>query len=241
MNDISDHVVLVTGGSTGIGRATALAFAREGANVVIADVQSGEAAVAECRDLGVDASYVPVDVSQPGDVSQLLYVIAARFGRLDYAFNNAGSHGYPGLTGECSIDNWQRTLAVNLTGAFLCMRAELAYMDHGAAIVNNSSVAGLGGFVGMPAYTAAKHGLIGLTKTAALEYAAAGIRINAICPGMTDTVAPYTNGGDGPDVVEVVEVSGRADEIAGTVLWLCSGAAKYITGQAICVDGTHSS
>ena len=194
---------------------------------------------------GVDAIFVRTDVSNTGDVGRLVDRTIARFGRLDFAFNNAGIEGVQAPTADCTIDNWNRTIAVNLTGVYLCMRAEIPQMlaHGGGAIVNNSSVAGLVGFAGIPAYTASKHGIVGLTKTAALEYATQGVRVNAVCPGVIDTemITRFTH--DDSDLVDQLTLSepvgrlGTPEEIADAVVWLCSERASFVTGQAIAVDG----
>jgi NAD(P)-dependent dehydrogenase (short-subunit alcohol dehydrogenase family) len=238
---------MVTGASAGIGRATAFAFGREGASVVVADIDAerGESVAAEVEGFGVEAVFVRSDVSDADDVVALVDRAVERFGRLDYAFNNAGIEGAPAPTAECTPDNWNRTIGINLTGVFLCMREEIPRMlaTGGGAIVNNSSVAGLVGFAGIPAYTASKHGIVGLTKTAALEYATQGIRVNAVCPGViqTEMVTRFTHGD--PDAVaqmlqtEPIGRLGEPDEIADAVIWLCSERASFVTGQALAVDG----
>jgi NAD(P)-dependent dehydrogenase (short-subunit alcohol dehydrogenase family) len=247
MGTMQGKVAIVTGASAGIGRATAVAFAREGANVTVADtdVERGKETVTEARSLGVEALFVPTDVSSPHDVAELVRSSIAQFGRLDYAFNNAGIEGDQAPTGDCTVENWDRTIAVNLTGVFLCMRQEIPSMlaYGGGAIVNNSSVAGLVGFAGIPAYSASKHGIIGLTKTAALEYATQGIRVNAVCPGViqTEMITRFT-GGDTAIAAQLLETEpigrlGTPDEIADAVVWLCSDRAGFVTGQAIAVDG----
>ena len=247
MTSMQGKVALVTGGSAGIGRATALAFAREGAGVVVADVDHGrgEQTAAEIAAAGVDALFVHADVAQPGSVANLLRATHDRFGRLDFAFNNAGTEGATAPTAECTIDNWEHTISVNLTGVFLCMREEIPRMlEHGGGvIVNNSSVAGLVGFAGIPAYTASKHGIVGLTKTAALEYATQGIRVNAVCPGViaTEMIERFTHG-DAAAAEQMVQTEpigrlGAPTEIADAVVWLCSDGASFITGHALAVDG----
>ena len=247
MSSMEGKVALVTGGSAGIGRAAALALPREGADVSIGDVQvaRGEQVVEEIEAAGGKALFVATDVSKWADVSRLVDETIARFGRLDYAFNNAGMEGEPAATAECSEENWQRTLAVNLTGVWLYMRAEIPRMlaVGGGAIVNNSSVAGLVGFAGIPAYAASKHGIVGLTKTAAIEYATQGLRVNAVCPGVIDTemVARFTHG----DATALAGLRAEAPaarlgspgEIAEAVVWLCSDRASFVTGQALAVDG----
>lgn len=247
MGSMQGRVAVVTGGSAGIGRATALAFGREGVNVVVADVDDprGEQAAAEVAGLGVDALFVHADVSQSGSVAELLRKTIDRFGRLDFAFNNAGIEGISAPTADCTIENWDHTIAVNLTGVFLCMREEVPRMlqTGGGVIVNNSSVAGLVGFAGIPAYTASKHGILGLTKTAALEYATQGVRVNAVCPGVIETemITRFTH--DDPVAAEQLlqtEPVGRLGaptEIADAVVWLCSDRAGFVTGHALAVDG----
>jgi NAD(P)-dependent dehydrogenase (short-subunit alcohol dehydrogenase family) len=247
MMSMQDRVALVTGGSAGIGRATALAFARKGARVVIADVlaDQGEQVVKEIEAAGGDAFFVATDVADASQVARMVEETVGRFGRLDCAFNNAGIEGTPAPTVECATENWDRTIAVNLTGVWRCMQAEIPHMLAAGrgAIVNNSSVAGLVGFAGIPAYVASKHGVVGLTKTAALEYATQGIRVNAVCPGViaTEMITRFTH--SDPDALaeltstEPVGRLGTPDEIADAVVWLCSDEASFVTGQALAVDG----
>lgn len=244
---MAGRVAIVTGASTGIGRATALAFAERGVAVVVADLDAerGESVAGEVVAAGSESLFVRTDVTDPDDVAGVVDRCVARFGRLDYAHNNAGIQTESAPTADCSIDDWDRTLAVNLTGVFLCMRAEITWMlaHGGGGIVNTSSAGGLKGFPGASAYVASKHGVIGLTKSAALEYAMSGIRVNAVCPGVIDTelVRGFTQ--DHPEVadqllaVEPVHRLGTAAEVADAVVWLCSERASFVTGHALVVDG----
>jgi NAD(P)-dependent dehydrogenase (short-subunit alcohol dehydrogenase family) len=244
----NEQAALVTGASSGIGRATALAFAREGARVVVADVLSdgGEQTARLIRDQGGQAVFVQTDVSRPADVDRAVTEAMTRYGRLDFAFNNAGIEGVMATTSECTEENWDRTLAINLKGVWLCMKNELPRMlggKRGGAIVNCSSVAGLVGFPRLPAYVASKHGIVGLTKAAALECAKDGVRINAVCPGVIRTPMVDRLVKAHPEMEtqlaagEPIGRMGRPEEIAAAVIWLCSDASSFVTGQAIAVDG----
>jgi NAD(P)-dependent dehydrogenase (short-subunit alcohol dehydrogenase family) len=247
MGELTGKVAIVTGGSAGIGRAAAIALAREGAAVVLADVDDarGSQVAAGLRDAGGQAHYVHCDVSDDAQVEAMVRTAVESFGGLDLAFNNAGIEGIPAPTHECTVENWHRTLAVNLTGVWQCMRHEIPAMlaRGGGSIVNCSSVAGLVGFATAPAYVTSKHGIVGLTKTAALEYAQAGIRVNAVCPGVIDTemIERFT-GGQPEATAAMTELEplgrmGRPEEIADAVVWLCSDRSSFTTGQAIAVDG----
>jgi len=232
-------VAVVTGGGSGIGRATALELGRRGARVIVADVnvEGGEAVAKECG-----GRFVRTDVT---DAAQVDALIAACDGRLDIAFNNAGTSGAMGNVGDTDPAEWRGVVELNLVGVYLCMRAEIPVMAAagGGVIVNTSSGAGLMGFAGLSAYVASKHGVIGLTKSAALEYARAGIRINAVCPGTVRT--PMLEGfmGHNEDALKAMGKMmpiGRLatpEEIAAAVVWLCSEESRYVTGVALPVDG----
>ncbi len=246
---LSGKVALVTGGSSGIGRATALAFAKEGAKVVVADLQikEGEETVRMVELAGGEAAFVKADVSRNNEVEKMMLEAVKRYGRVDCALNNAGIGGALAPTADCTEENWDRVISINLKGVWLCMKHEIAKMleQGGGAIVNVSSGLGLVGQAGIPAYVAGKHGILGLTKAAALEYATMGIRVNAVCPGMTATPALVGRVvvKDKPEI-ETQALStipmkrfGKPEEIAEAVVWLCSDRASYITGQSIVVDG----
>jgi NAD(P)-dependent dehydrogenase (short-subunit alcohol dehydrogenase family) len=243
---LDGKVALVTGASAGIGRASALALAREGARVVAADVadEAGEETVRLIRSAGGQAVFVHADVARDAEVAAMARAAVAAFGALHVAFNNAGVEGVAAPTAECTEENWDRVLAINLKGAWLCMRHEIPLMlPTGGSIINCASVAGLVGFRGSPAYVASKHGMVGLTRTAALEYAQQGIRVNAVCPGVIDTamVERFTRG-DPAAVAQITAIEpvgrmGRPEEVAEAVVWLASDEASFVTGQAIAVDG----
>jgi NAD(P)-dependent dehydrogenase (short-subunit alcohol dehydrogenase family) len=248
-HDLDGKATLVTGGGSGIGRATALAFARAGARIVISDVDvaSGEETAAAARALGTTAHFLRCDVTRGSDVDALVAHAFERFGRLDCAFNNAGIEGMLAPIGECPEEAAARVIDVNLMGVWRCLHAELPRMaEQGSgAIVNTASVAGLVGAGGLAPYVASKHGVVGLTKTAALEYAQSGIRVNAVCPGVIQTPMLDRLEAARPGVVEAllaVKPMGRLgspDEVAAAVVWLCSDAASFTTGHALTVDGGY--
>jgi len=241
------RVALVTGGAAGIGRATALAFARNGANIVIADLNAADAGdtIHLLDEHGVDAMFVQCDVSKDDDVKHLMSEIMKRFGRLDFAFNNAGIEGEMGSLHSASEDNWFKTIDVNLHGVWRCMREEIPVMleTGSGAIVNCASIAGLRGFAGLAAYVASKHGVVGLSKAAALEYASQGLRINAVCPGVIHTsMIDRVTGGDSAIEKQYISMEpigrmGDPDEVAAAVIWLCAAEASFVTGIALPVDG----
>jgi len=242
----NERVAFITGAGSGIGRATALAFAKTGARVAIADISLASAR--ETAQLVESAGGRPLaiacDVSREADVRAAIDKIAAAFGRLDCAFNNAGIEGDQASTDECSEANWDRVIAVDLKGTWLCMKHEIPLLlAGGGAIVNCASIAGLVGFAGIPAYVAAKHGVVGLTKTAALELAKRNVRVNAVCPGVIQTpmIDRFAHGEAQvrQQLVagEPVGRLGTPEEVAASVVWLCSDQASFITGQALAVDG----
>jgi NAD(P)-dependent dehydrogenase (short-subunit alcohol dehydrogenase family) len=250
MKEFDGKVALVTGGGSGIGRATALAFAREGAQVVIGDrnIARGQETVSMIRDAGGTASFRPTDVSVALEVEALVDQAMKTYGRLDLAFNNAGIEGDVRPLVEQTEANCDAVMDINVKGVWLSMKYEIPRMlEHGGgAIVNASSVAGMIGFPGIGIYAASKHAVIGLTKNAALEYSAQGIRINAVNPGLIDTemadrlaLGVNTKKSDLASLHPIGRI-GQVDEVADAVLWLCSGRASFVTGHSLLVDGGYT-
>lgn len=249
-DSMAGKVALVTGGSSGIGKATAAAFAAEGATVVIAsrNPAAGDAVASDIRHAGGEALWIQTDVTQAVQVEAMVRRVIETYGRLDYAFNNAGSGGRGSWIAELDEMDWDKTIDGFLKSAWLCMKYEITAMLKlgGGAIVNNSSVDGLRAFPWDPAYSAAKHGVIGLTKSTAMQYATKGIRINAVCPGWIRT--PPTEGilahdpraEKGMILHQPIGRLGRPEEVAQAVVWLCSEKASLILGVAMPVDGGYT-
>ncbi|WMN12127.1 SDR family oxidoreductase [Marivirga salinae] len=244
-NQFKDKVAIVTGGSFGIGRATAILFAKHGAKVTIADVVEDSETLNTIKKLGGTAIFVKCDVSKESDVINMVEQTIEKFGRIDFAFNNAGIEGLAAPAHECTNNNWTNVMNVNIDGVWLCMKHQIPHMlkQGKGAIVNNASVAGLVGFAGTPAYVASKHAVVGLTKNAASDYAKLGIRVNVVCPGIIKT--PMIDRFTGKDKkiekqfmdMEPVGRLGKPEEVAEAVIWLCSDASSFVTGQALAVDG----
>ncbi|NTV45052.1 MAG: SDR family oxidoreductase [Chlorobiales bacterium] len=243
-------VALVTGASSGIGRACALQFGREGAMVVVTDVsvEGGEETVRLIKAAKGEGFFFKCDVSNSKEVSALVGTTIETYGRLDCACNNAGIEGTMKPAAEYPEDVWNRVIAINLTGVWLCMKYEIPEMlkHGGGAIVNMASILGTVGFANASAYTAAKHGVVGLTKAAAIEYAAQGIRINAVCPAFIYTpmlervgMAKGTDAYAAVTGLHPIKRMGTPEEIAEAVIWLCSNASSFVTGHAMLVDGGY--
>lgn len=248
---MKDRVAIITGAATGIGRETAAAFARKGADVVVTDIneeQLDETKKLLEREEETKVLSILADVSDEDDVRNMVNQTMEEFGRLDFACNNAGIGGESATTGEYSIEGWDKVLNINLRGQFMCMKYEIESMlENGSgSIVNISSILGHVGFAEAPAYVAAKHGLLGLTKTAAIEYASRGLRVNAVCPGFIETPMLEAAGltTDEQKKQQLVSLHpmgrlGKPVEIADAIVWLASDEASFVTGQSLLVDGGY--
>lgn len=246
---MKNKVALVTGAAAGIGRATAILFAKKNINVVISDVD--EKGLQETADLirkeGGEVLSITADISKTAEVENMVNKTVDHFGRLDYAINNAGIEGPMATTAEYTEEDWDRVLNINLRGQWLCMKYQIpAMLENGGSIVNVSSILGKVGFADAPAYTAAKHGLIGLTKTAALEYSDQGIRINAVCPGFIETPMLERAGITSDEEAKEQTISlhpigrlGESDEVAEAIVWIASEKASFISGHSLMVDGGY--
>lgn len=244
---VEGKIALVTGAGSGIGESSARLFAAQGAGVVVADIDAdaAERVAASIRSTGASASAVAADVTDEADVAAMVQHVLDRFGRLDCAHNNAGISGSMTPFTQLSLDEWNLMIAINLTSVFLCMKHELRVMSEQGfgAIVNTSSGAGVVGFAGLPHYVAAKHGVVGLTKTAATEFARAGIRVNAILPGTTNTPMIQEFLAANESIRNLVAGSvgrghlGEPSEVAQAAVWLCSDLASFVSGESMLVDG----
>ncbi|RLM57114.1 SDR family NAD(P)-dependent oxidoreductase [Halobellus sp. Atlit-31R] len=251
MGSFTDAVAVVTGGGSGIGQTTAVEFADRGASVVVADVdvEGGAETVEQIRDDGGDAEFVETDVTDVDATAAMVDVAVDTYGRLDYAFNNAGIGGPSAAVSDHDPDEWQQVVDVNLVGVFNCMKHEIDQMkaqDSGGVVVNNSSILGHVGFTNSSGYVASKHGLLGLTKTAALENGETGVRVNAVCPGFIETPlleeAGLTTDPDAREKIEKLHPMNRLgtpQEVADAVCWLCDDEASFVTGEALGVDGGY--
>jgi NAD(P)-dependent dehydrogenase (short-subunit alcohol dehydrogenase family) len=247
MEQFTDKVALVTGAASGIGRTTAQFYAREGANVVVSDidVNGGQETVQLIKQAGGDAFFIKTDVSNPADCENLVRQTIEKYGRLDYACNNAGIGGEQNLTADYSLEGWQKVIDINLSGVFYCMKYEIpAILKNGGAVINMASILGQVGFATAPAYVAAKHGVVGLTKNAAVEYASSGIRVNVVGPAFIKTpmIAKLEDDTQTLDMLVSLHPMGRLgtpEEVAELVVWLSSQRASFITGAYFAVDGGY--
>lgn len=251
MTRMEGKVAIVTGASSGIGLHTARLFAEKGASVVLADVDetAGREAAKAIDDAGGNALFVKTDVSQSAQVKELVDRTIERFGRLDYAVNNAGVSGESVPTADITEEDWDRVIGINLTGVWLCMKHEIEAMiqNEGGAIVNVASVLGKVGFANAAAYVSAKHGVVGLTKSAAMEYATLGVRVNVVCPGFIYTPMLESAGmEEGSEMhtyissLHPMQRMGTPEEVATMIVWACSDEASFVTGASLLVDGGYT-
>lgn len=251
MHSMEGKVALVTGASSGIGLQTAITFAARGAGVVVADIDedAGQKAVEIIGNRGGGAIFAKTDVSNTEQVQALVNRTLDHFGRLDYAVNNAGIGGESAPTAEITEEGWQQVININLTGVWLCMKYEIKAMleSGGGAIVNVASILGKVGFANSAGYVAAKHGVLGLTKSAAMEYATQGVRVNAVCPAFIYTPMLANAGmAEGSEMYNFIsslhpmQRMGTPEEVAGMIVWACSDEASFVTGTSLMVDGGYT-
>ncbi len=243
MTRLAGKVALVTGGSAGIGRATALIYAREGAKVVVSDiaVEGGEETVRKIKENGGEAVFIKANVVNDAEVKELIDKTVSTYGSIDCAFNNAGILGEMAPTADCTEENFDKVININLKGVFLCLKHEIPQMlkQGGGAIVNTASIAGLIGFPTAPAYVASKGGVVQITRVSALEYADKGIRINAVCPGGIETEM-ISGMEENLLAAHPIGRLGKPEEIGEAVVWLSSPAASFVTGHIMAVDGGYT-